>query len=244
MIRALIFDYGGTLDTNSEHWSHVIWKGYQAQSLTVRYDHYRLAYVHGERSLAKFPLIRPEHNFLDLLRIKLDVQTSFLVDAGFWPELEGQEPLRRQFAEAIARFCYDYVLENLRRTRPVLQSLAKQYPLVLVSNFYGNLCTVLHDFQLDVFPTVVESALVGVRKPDPRIFQLAINTLGLSPDSIAVVGDSLKNDIRPASSLGLRTIWLSGSSWDDVQPSDPQLADITITDIAQLPDALTQLNGV
>ena len=72
--RAYIFDYGGTIDTDALHWAEVIWKGYQQAGVRIPKDIYRLAYVHGERSLAKFPLIKPEHNFLDLLRIKINIQ--------------------------------------------------------------------------------------------------------------------------------------------------------------------------
>ena len=37
MAKALIFDYGGTLDTNALHWSHVLWEAYQAVSTSLEY---------------------------------------------------------------------------------------------------------------------------------------------------------------------------------------------------------------
>jgi putative hydrolase of the HAD superfamily len=69
----------------------------------------------------------------------------------------------------------------------------------------------LREFGFDgCFLHVVESAVVGVRKPDPKIFQLGIEALGMSPENIIVVGDSLENDILPARQLGCRTIWIQG----------------------------------
>ena len=86
--------------------------------------------------------------------------------------------------------------------------------MVLVSNFYGNIETVLADFDLlKYFPKIIESAVVGIRKPDPRIFRLGVDALGLPPKEILVVGDSLKKDILPAESIGCRTAWLKGKGW-------------------------------
>lgn len=51
----------------------------------------------------------------------------------------------------------------------------------------------LKDFGLrHYFREIVESAVVGVRKPDPRIFELGCEALGLPPAEVLVVGDSLK----------------------------------------------------
>ena len=72
-----------------------------------------------------------------------------------------------------------YVLRVLEVSRPVVEHLARRFPLVLVSNFYGNIHTILRDFRLEYFQAVVESAVVGVRKPDPQIFRLGVEALGL-----------------------------------------------------------------
>ena len=56
-ISGLIFDYGGTLDTDSVHWSWVLWDAYVAEGVDVTLPQFREAYVHGERTLAKEPLI-------------------------------------------------------------------------------------------------------------------------------------------------------------------------------------------
>ena len=69
-IRAIIFDYGGTIDTASTHWSEVLWEAFQASGIDVTKEQFREAYVHGERTLAREPLIKPQHTMLDLLRIK------------------------------------------------------------------------------------------------------------------------------------------------------------------------------
>ena len=240
MIKGIIFDYGGTIDTNSVHWSEVIWDGFQRASVPVSKEQFRMAYVHGERSLAKFPLVQPCNNMLDLLCIKLNIETSFLVDAHLWEGMEakGKEAERLEISNSIAQYCYDYVLRTLSVARPIIAELSKQYPLVLVSNFYGNINTILKDFKLDgFFKDVIESSVVGIRKPDPRIFSLGVDALKLKAEEVIVVGDSFSKDIIPANSLGCKTIWVQGKGWGD-EKVNMTIPSCVIHSIEDLPQAI------
>ena len=58
-IKGIIFDYGGTIDTDGIHWGELIWQEYVAAGVQVEKETYRDAYVHGERTLAKRPIILP-----------------------------------------------------------------------------------------------------------------------------------------------------------------------------------------
>ena len=77
-LRGIIFDYGGTLDTRGDHWSEVIWDGYQQCGIAVDKTSYRDAYVYGERALAVNPIVTPDFHFIDILREKLQLQLQFL----------------------------------------------------------------------------------------------------------------------------------------------------------------------
>ena len=230
-IKGIIFDYGGTIDTDCRHWSEVLWDGYQAVGIPVSKAHFRDAYVYGERSLARQPLVRPEHNFLDLLRIKVAEEFSYLIDNSLWSVGEADA---RRLAGDVAQWCYNYVLRVLSVTRPVVKELASRYPLVLVSNFYGNINTILADFQLDdCFKHVVESSVVGVRKPDPQIYQFGVDAIGLPADEVLVVGDSFSKDVVPAKAVGCRVAWLKGEGWGN-ETIDESLPDVIITELPQL----------
>lgn len=244
LIQAIIFDYGGTIDTNSLHWSEVLWEGYQHVGIPVSKEEFRQSYVVAERALAKHPYIRPEHNFLDLLTIKCDIETKDLMERGIWQVADEE---RKQKSDAIAQYCYQYVLKVLEVSRPVIAQLAKQYPLVLVSNFYGNIETILKDFQLEYFQHIVESAVVGVRKPDPQIFQLGVDALRkvtgqtaeeLPASNILVVGDSYSKDIIPATKIGCQTVWIKGIGWgeEEVDESVPTHIIYNIKDLVKIVD--------
>lgn len=234
-IQGVIFDYGGTIDTNSRHWAEVLWEKYRELQVPVDKPVFREAYVHGERTLARQPLVKPEDNFYDVLRIKTCVQMDWLVENGILPR---EKAVAENYASRIADACYAYVLEVLKRTRPVVKTLSEHYKLVLVSNFYGNIQAVLRDFGLDgFFSRIVESSVVGVRKPDPAIYRLGVEAMGLPAGQVLVVGDSFSKDVVPAKKVGCKVAWLKGEGWGN-EETDDSLPDVVITD---LPDLLPYL---
>lgn len=67
---------------------------------------------------------------------------------------------------------------------------------------------------------LVVSEEVGVSKPHPRIFEVALERAGCDPDEAVMVGDSWANDIEGARRCGIRAIWFSRSG---AAPSDPSV---------------------
>ena len=158
-IKGVIFDYGGTIDSRGDHWSEVIWDGYREADVQVTKEQFRDCYVYAERELAKTRHILPEHNFYDLLLIKMRIEIGNLVENAVLPS---DYPVEEK-ALAVARYCYNRAKESVEEARQVLDFVHERVPMVLVSNFYGNVETVLADFDLArYFKKVVESALGGV----------------------------------------------------------------------------------
>jgi len=56
-----------------------------------------------------------------------------------------------------------------------------------------------------LFDVIIESSKVGIRKPDPRIYQLALNQLNLHPTKCIFL-DDLGQNLRSAQELGMKTI--------------------------------------
>ena len=209
----------------------MLWEKYVEFQVPVDNESFREAYVHGERTLARFPLVKPDHNFHDVLRIKTDIQINYLVEQG---KLNKQQAETEAYAVKVADACYQYVLDVLQRTRPVVKELAEHYKLVLVSNFYGNIQTILKDFGLfDFFSDIVESSVVGVRKPDPAIYRLGVEAMGLPAANVLVVGDSFSKDVVPAKTVGCKVAWLKGEGWGN-ETIDETLPDLILTDLPDL----------
>ncbi|MBQ7419607.1 MAG: HAD family hydrolase [Prevotella sp.] len=218
--KAFIFDYGGTLDSGGNHWGKVLWHSYVAMGVPVTEERFRDAYVYTERMLDKQQIIGRDFTFYQTLDAKIRIELEYL----------GMTSYHSQLLENV----YRQVVRNTDQSRQVLHQLKKYYPIVLVSNFYGNLMTVTEEFGLsDCFDAVIDSAVVGVRKPDPQIFSLGVEALGLAAHEITVVGDSIKKDILPAQQVGCHTIWIRGEQWLDL-PVDETIPDVIIHNIKQL----------
>lgn len=236
-IPCIAFDYGGTLDTNGVHWSEILWQKYKELHIPIDKDAFREAYIYGEKTLAAQALIKPEATFYDVLRIKCNLQTDFLYKQDYLkPSAE-----THYYPEEIAKSCYTHVKAVMQTTETMLEKLSENYRIALVSNFYGNLRSVLNDLHiLHYFNCIIESASAGVRKPDPEIFRVAARTLGCRQDEMTVIGDSFSKDILPAHSIGCRTVWLKGAGWEEGK-EDLSVPDAIITDIRQVPDVLKKL---
>ena len=227
MIKGYIFDYGGTLDTGGQHWGKVIWHAYERQQVPVSEEAFREAYVHAERTLGRNPIIQPDFTFYKTIETKIRIQLEYLQEKNDVSSVSS-------YLKPLTDSLYEATVKETAKSREVLLQLKQQYPMVLVSNFYGNIATVLKEFKLDgIFDTIIESAVVGVRKPDPQIFTLGVEALGMRPDEVVVVGDSMDKDIIPAGKAGCHTVWFKGEGWTN-DPVDESPAGKVITDLTQI----------
>ena len=122
----------------------------------------------------------------------------------------------------------------------MLSDLKKHYRIGLVTNFYGNMLVVLEEFGLSsYFETITESAVVGVRKPDSQIFNIAVKSMEVRPENVVVIGDSYTKDILPAHELGCHTVWLKGEGWTSEEPTTC-VADYNIKNLVELQPILRQ----
>ncbi|MCL4257935.1 MAG: HAD family hydrolase [Anaerolineales bacterium] len=81
------------------------------------------------------------------------------------------------------------------------------------------------------FELVLSSAACGVRKPNPRIFSIALEQLAVQASEAAMVGDTLGADILGANNAGIFSIWLTRRADTPANREHAQ----TITPNAQIP---------
>lgn len=107
---------------------------------------------------------------------------------------------------------------------PVLGRLRERFRLGIIANqSIGSEERLQKWGLLTFFDVVVASAEEGVSKPDPRIFELALERAGCAPGEAVMIGDRLDNDILPAKRLGMRTVWVR-QSWGGVMEAVPEEA--------------------
>lgn len=215
MNKGYIFDYGGTLDTGGQHWGMLLWHAFERHQVPVSESQFRDAYVYAERTLGRNKIIQPTDTFLQTLKAKVQLELTYLNN--------------ESYTDAIVSDVYERTKSQTALSRRVLMQM-KASPMVLVSNFYGNISVVLQEFGLDgIFEEVIESAVVGIRKPDPQIFLLGVDALGMKPEEVTVVGDSLEKDIIPARRAGCHTVWLKGEGWTNARDGENQADRVIMT---------------
>lgn len=89
----------------------------------------------------------------------------------------------------------------------VLNQLSRTYKLGIIANQNAGSELRLEQYGLrQYFKVIVASAEAGVKKPDPRIFTLALEQANCEPEQAVMIGDRLDNDIFPANVLGFTTV--------------------------------------
>jgi putative hydrolase of the HAD superfamily len=149
---------------------------------------------------------------------------AFRAEAAYYVEhhLEGRDPeslaeLRRRCADVagvtVGELMGAIHFEAFPDAAPVLRELrARGLRLVVVSNWDCSLESVLERIGvLGLVDAVVASAVVGIAKPDRRIFDAALREAGCEPGAALHVGDSPANDVAGATAAGIRAVLLDRS---------------------------------
>lgn len=132
-------------------------------------------------------------------------------------------------------------------TRPTLQALQQRgYRLGIISNAGDDA-----DVQLLVdkagirphFDFILTSAAIGYRKPDPSIFEYALEQWGIAPAEAVMVGDTLHADVLGANQIGIFSVWITRrADRPDNRATRAKITpDATIATLEELPALIDQL---
>jgi FMN phosphatase YigB (HAD superfamily)/GTP:adenosylcobinamide-phosphate guanylyltransferase len=194
--KALLFDFGGTLDSDGVAWKERFYQLWIAEGENVERGVFdRAFYAADDALVGRIP------SSLAL------TETVGLLTAGLARELGTAD---RGLAGRVARrFCAES-RESVARSAEVLARLKRRFRLGVVSNFYGNLEAICDEAGLSEHLTcVVDSAVVECSKPDAEIFQAALRELGVQASEAVFIGDSRPRDMEGARRLGMRHILLA-----------------------------------
>lgn len=232
-IKAILFDFGGTIDTGGIHWFRVINQAYTDFGYNIDESILREAYIYAERKLEALD-IDSKTTFREIIYLKFANQFEYLISKDI-------EVGKGDTYKEMTIHLYEKLSATIRHNSQIIKKLHKEYKIAIVSNFYGNLQSVFDEFSIsDCVDFVIDSKLVSIRKPDPQIWQLAIDKLGfanaLNNKEVLVVGDSYKNDIAPAKTIGAITIWIKNQSWDNTEREN--ISDLTVESFLEVPEAL------
>jgi 2-haloacid dehalogenase len=97
-------------------------------------------------------------------------------------------------------------------TVTALKQLQKRYKLAVISNIDDDLFAETRKHLGVEFAGVITAQQARSYKPSINNFQLALRTLGISPDRLLHAAQSVYHDVIPAQSLGIRSVWVNRQS--------------------------------
>jgi putative hydrolase of the HAD superfamily len=238
-IKGILFDlYGTLIDIETDESMEEIYRSiahfllYQGVNLhrgEVRDLYYRIMQEQRDQSHEEHPEI-----------IVKAIWSAILEEQGVKPEQE-----RGQLATTLAQIYRGISRKRLRLypdVKEVLDCLRPSYGLAIVSDaqpFYAH--PEIRALGLEgYFAPIVISADFGFRKPDRRLFQAALDGLGLGPNEAIFVGNDMIRDIHGAGQVGMRTLFFSSNQ--GVQSSPDISPTRVITRFEQIPGAIAELS--
>ncbi len=229
-IKAVFFDAGGTLfrpfPSVGHHYSQVASRyGCRAGSQEIEDAFHRVWREHD--------IIGGMHG-----------QCSEKIEKDFWRKIvsgvfkgfSGLSDFDSFFEELYDLFARPEVWRFFPESEEVLHRLKEQgYILCMISNWDSRLVRLCEGLGLDRFMDhYVISAIFGIAKPDPRIFQEALKKTGVKAEEAVHVGDSLEDDVRGATLAGIKAVWLDRSGRHQNLTQDHQNSVSVIQDLREL----------
>ena len=233
MIDIVFLDAGETIvhphPSFAELFAHTCERdGYQVSPDDVRGVQERLA-PHlldiGESSGIDNPTFSPEASFTFWTHLYGRFCEELAID-----DVRMPEKLYRVFSSSESYRLFDDVV-------PALEALAARgLRLGLISNFEGWLEKMLVELEVGhLFEVSVISGVEGVEKPDPAIYELALDRAGVRPSRALHVGDAPKLDAGPATSVGMHAVLLDRSG------RYPDFEGLRIKSLEELPPLAAKL---
>ena len=139
----------------------------------------------------------------------------------------------------VARYRHD--LEKLYpEAKNVLEQLSRKYRLGIIANQADGLVERLEkEVIAHYFTTIVSSFDCQASKPDRKIFENALARAECAPHEAVMIGDRLDNDVFPAKSIGMKTVWIK-QGFGGLQPilNDAYTPDKQVSNLTELLELL------
>jgi putative hydrolase of the HAD superfamily len=240
-IRALLFDVNGTLiDIETNEGLEEIYRAiahfltYQGISLhrwEVRDLYFQI--MQRQRAESNEPLV--EWNAVEVWREFLQTKANDYTRS-LPSEKWAQLPL---FLAELHRGISRRRLRLYPQVQETLDQLRSRYRMAIVSDAQS--AYAVPELRavglLDYFQPIIISGDYGYRKPDPRLFQHALDALQIRPEQALFLGNDLYHDIHGAQQVGMKAILVS-SDPGNTSSSKTTVPDYTISSFTELPQAV------
>ena len=205
--KAILFDFGGTLDYDGVDWFRRLHRAICAAGDALEWDLFEEAGDWAANEIGRWE-DTPQCTMAQTVG-RLCEQTHARLG-----HLHPTTPTRWDPAAIAHAFVAESEI-HLNRNRDILRQMAKKFRLGCISNNWGNTAGWCSHYQFsEFFEVMVDSTLVGAMKPARIIFQTALDQLQLPGQACIYVGDRFDFDVAGAHAAGLVPIWITNGSYN------------------------------
>lgn len=250
MIRGVLFDLGGTLHVNDSPPGRDIWF---SRRVIERLGDYGIHLEISPEALAAQLAVNAEeykrHSEQDLKELGgAEIWSRwFLREQGLSPSQLA--PMAEELS-----FLYDYERVRVMRRPHLAQTMERLRSMGLRMGVISNIISrsvvphFLAEYGIDGYmDCVITSCGTGIRKPDPGIFRVAEEKMGMAPEELAYVGDTISRDVRGTRAAGWKCMIQirnpAIAHRDKGLENSPWKPDYLIDDLAEIPDIIARENG-
>ena len=242
IIRAILFDFGGTLMHGRRSWPSVVAKADDALTNHLRSQGLEVNLNTFSTEFRK----RLDEYFKQREKDLLETTYTFVLR-----ELlkdKGYDDLSSDFLRDALDALFFVTQENWALEEDAIPTLEilreKGYNLGIVSNAGDDtdVQQLARGFGITkYFDFILTSAACSYRKPHPRIFELALSNWYCLPSEAVMIGDNLDADVRGAQESGLNGVWLSRRADPKTEEQEKIRPDASLSSLAEFPALLDQL---
>ncbi len=250
MIRGVLFDLGGTLHVNDSPPGRDIWF---SRRVIERLGDYGIHLEISPEALAAQLAVNAEeykrHSEQDLKELGgAEIWSRwFLREQGLSPSQLA--PMAEELS-----FLYDYERVRVMRRPHLAQTMERLQSMGLRMGVISNIISrsvvphFLAEYGIDGYmDCVITSCGTGIRKPDPGIFRVAEEKMGMAPEELAYVGDTISRDVRGTRAAGWKCMIQirnpAIAHRDKGLENSPWKPDYLIDDLAEIPDIIARENS-
>lgn len=219
MIKAIIFDLDGTLLNRDA--SIEMFVDCQYDRLNIELGH-----IPKDTYIKRF-IEMDQRGYVWKDKVYQQLAAEFEVKEITWEEL------LQDYLSQFKNHCMPF--PNLKK---MLEGLKSQNHLLgMITNGFGQFqMDNLKSLQIEkYFDVILVSEWEGIKKPDPRIFNKALNILNVQANEAIFVGDHPENDVLAAKKVGMKGIWKKDLHWRNAE------ADLIVDDLGELPFIIEKL---
>jgi FMN hydrolase / 5-amino-6-(5-phospho-D-ribitylamino)uracil phosphatase len=171
-----------------------------------------------------YPRVTQRHSLAGIRALRSAIVDEFpqqLHDlAGLRREMYGRLAREAGYDESMVEQAFE-VFSRLRNqvtlytdVLPALEQLARGRQLVALTNGNADLAVI---GVANYFSAVFTAAALGAAKPDPRVYTMVCERLGMAPGEIIHAGNDAENDVIAPRRLGMPVVWVNrvGAAWPD-----------------------------